>query len=445
MSLLSELTHNATLLLALAILYSLVIGRLRRDARQVQFLTGVLFGVVAVIGMVVPAQVVPGVVFDGRSVVLSLGGLFGGPLAAGVAALIAGAYRVWLGGAGAGMGIAVILTAACFGAVGFHLRRAGRLRIGPVSLLVFGLAVHVLALSWAVLLPEGIRWDVVERVALPYLTVLPLATVLFGLLMLQVENRGAAERSLRASERRLATLIANLPGAAYRCKNTPDWPLDFISTPIRELTGYAPEDFVANRVIYGDLIHPEDREDVWTEVQAAIGEQRPFTLEYRLRDKQGQEKWVWEQGSLASGIGNEIYLEGLVIDITERKQAEQALERSRRDLAKAQAITHVGNWEYRIGDGRTRWSDELYRIFGLEPQSEALTYDKLIARVHPDDRQRHDAYSEAMLGATPGTPMEVMGYRLVRPDGEERDVRSRWRWSLAQMASRLGPSARCRT
>ncbi len=197
MNLLSELTNNATLLLALAVVYSLFIGRVEQEAKYTQIWIGLLFGAVAVTGILLSVHLLPGVMFDGRSVVLSLGGLFGGSIVAGIAALMAAACRIWLGGAGTYMGLAVIATSAALGVAGLHLRRRGLLRLGPVSLLIFGLGVHACCLACAALLPPDIRWQVVDGIALPYLSVLPLATVLFGMLMLLIENRQQAEERLR--------------------------------------------------------------------------------------------------------------------------------------------------------------------------------------------------------------------------------------------------------
>ena len=77
----------------------------------------------------------------------------------------------------------------------------------------------------------------------------------------------------------------------YRCRNDPDWTADFISGGSLALTGHAPDDFVTRRTInYGDLIHPDDRQMVWDEAQAAVGQRRPFTISYRIRAADGREK-----------------------------------------------------------------------------------------------------------------------------------------------------------
>jgi PAS domain S-box-containing protein len=109
-------------------------------------------------------------------------------------------------------------------------------------------------------------------------------------------------------------------------------------------------------------------------------------------------------------------------DITARKQAEEALEKARADLERAQAISHTGSWEFIVAGARIKWSDELYRIFGLEPQSVTINYDRLVAMIHPEDRDRHDAYNVKMLAAKPGENIAPFEYRVQRPDGRTAHV-----------------------
>jgi PAS domain-containing protein len=77
-------------------------------------------------------------------------------------------------------------------------------------------------------------------------------------------QRQTAEIALQESRRALETLMGNLPGIAYRCRNDPEWTMEFISAGCLELTGYPPEDLIHNtRISFAELIHPEDRLSVW--------------------------------------------------------------------------------------------------------------------------------------------------------------------------------------
>jgi two-component system cell cycle sensor histidine kinase/response regulator CckA len=131
--------------------------------------------------------------------------------------------------------------------------------------------------------------------------------------------------SLPSSEPALATLLENLPGVVYRCLNRPDWPMQFLSQGCEELTGYAPEQLVMNaELAFGDLLHPDDRERVWREVQIAIEGQRPFTLEYRIITASGQERLVWERGrAVVDEHGTLLSIEGFIQDISDRAELER--------------------------------------------------------------------------------------------------------------------------
>ncbi|MBX7256562.1 MAG: PAS domain S-box protein [Candidatus Hydrogenedentes bacterium] len=138
----------------------------------------------------------------------------------------------------------------------------------------------------------------------------------------------ASEVELRESERVLATLLGNLRGMVYRCKNDKLWTMDFVSEGALALTGYTSAEFRRRKeVSYANLIHPDDRERVWDAVQAALAERRPFEIEYRIITKDGTEKWVREQGVGIFGEDELAAIEGFIHDDTKRKHAED--ERAR--------------------------------------------------------------------------------------------------------------------
>jgi|GEM_PF-4406424 len=153
----------------------------------------------------------------------------------------------------------------------------------------------------------------------------------FGLY--SIENRELHRKTrnqLEEKEQNMSLLLSNLPGMAYRCGNDPDWTMEFVSEAVRDLTGYEPEEIVDNKEIaYGDLILPEDREYVWESIQSALAKKRNFEIEYRIQTKSGEQRWVWEQGQgLFDERGELKNVQGLIIDITERKKMEFELRES---------------------------------------------------------------------------------------------------------------------
>ena len=132
--------------------------------------------------------------------------------------------------------------------------------------------------------------------------------------------------------------------------------------------GYTPQEWLEGR-LWPERLHPDDRERVLVadeHFESGAGEQ--FSEEYRLIAKDGSVVWVREEAVLVEDeLGNPLFWQGILHDITERKEAEEALMRSEANLADSQRIAHLGTWEWDIVTGEVWWSDETYRIHGFDP------------------------------------------------------------------------------
>ncbi|MBI1904677.1 MAG: diguanylate cyclase [Rhodocyclales bacterium] len=154
-----------------------------------------------------------------------------------------------------------------------------------------------------------------------------------------VTERRRVVLALLERERQLATLMANLPGMAYRSPADRPWQMRFVSSGCLALTGHRPEALTNGaEVQYSALIHPDDHARLLAQVRQAIEAGEPFEFEYRIRRKDGEVLWVWEQGCVVS-IDGEPSLEGIVIDINERKRMEGELA----FLAARDALTGLYN------------------------------------------------------------------------------------------------------
>ena len=142
--------------------------------------------------------------------------------------------------------------------------------------------------------------------------------------------RKQAERALRKSEQKFRALVSNTPGAIYNCRCDLHWTMYFISDAIERLSGYPAEEFINNQLrSYASIIHPEDQEYVEVTVDRAVTARKPFILEYRIIHRDGSIRWVYEKGrGLFNEYGNILYLNGVIFDISDRKQTEQALQES---------------------------------------------------------------------------------------------------------------------
>ena len=146
-------------------------------------------------------------------------------------------------------------------------------------------------------------------------------------LLEDISVRKAAEESLTESERSKAVLLSHIPGMAYRCNYDPDWTMQFVSDGCEELTGYPPESLINNRDLsFNDIITPEYRDLLLKEWERILLNRLPFKYEYEITTVDGKRKWILE---LAEGIFNEQgeveALEGIIIDISDRKEIENIL------------------------------------------------------------------------------------------------------------------------
>ena len=186
----------------------------------------------------------------------------------------------------------------------------------------------------------------------------------------ELNERRRIDAALQDSENRLATLIGNLPGMAYRHHIESDdrWPMDYISSGCYELTGYRDLCRPGKATEFFDkVIHPEDRHRIRRIIKKALARQESFRLTYRILAADGSVKWVWEQGvGIYADSGEVLQVEGFITDITTFKQAEDALSRSRQLFQDLVLNSLIGICI--VQGGRVIFQNpEQERLFGMLP------------------------------------------------------------------------------
>jgi len=233
----------------------------------------------------------------------------------------------------------------------------------------------------------------------------------------QFADRKKAEEEAQESERLISTLMKNLPGMVYRCRNDRNWTMTFVSDGCVSLTGYSPQDLIGSHIrSYNDLIHSDDQEMVWEQVQEAVFQHRPYQLQYRIQTATGNEKWVWEQGTgVYSDEGELQALEGFINDITERKTAEvlvQASEEKYRAL-----VNNIQDGVFILQDSKLIFVNEaLASMIGYSV--EEMTDLEFLPLIAPEYRQLTDDRNRKRLaGETVESEYE---FDILHKDGSTR-------------------------
>jgi PAS domain S-box-containing protein len=206
-------------------------------------------------------------------------------------------------------------------------------------------------------------------------------------LAMEAQERKQAELALAESQRSLATLMSNIPGIAYRCLNDSDWTMLFISEGCYNLTGYPVEAFTQQKILtYNQLIHPDDQEAVFDQVQIALDHHRSYQLTYRIITATGQLKWVWEQGQgIVDPDGTLLYLEGLITDITAQKQTEKSLRKSEERWQLVLHGTRDGIFDWNMSTDEMFVSAYLAQMLGYTDPNIIHNYETWHRLVHPED------------------------------------------------------------
>ncbi|MDF2437882.1 MAG: domain S-box [Bacteroidota bacterium] len=252
---------------------------------------------------------------------------------------------------------------------------------------------------------------------IPYFGKTIRATVIYN-----ITERKQYETSLRESERAMSTLMNNLPGMAYRCNYDEAWTMRFVSKGCYDLTGYRPGELIDNRkASYNELILPEERKKIRSLVATAVEKKKPYVLSYKIRCSNDEIKWVWEKGEgVFSDEGKLLFLEGFIIDATERQKFEVELKRSRENYKSL--VDYSPDGVFIHIDGKVVFANpSATKLVGIKNQEDALNYS-LFDFLLPEYRER---IVERIKKVIMGEPQEFIELKIKTLSGEIREVETK--------------------
>jgi PAS domain S-box-containing protein len=224
-----------------------------------------------------------------------------------------------------------------------------------------------------------------------------------------------AEEALRESESRFRALVTATSEVVYRM--SPDW------KTMLYLRGrdFVPDTEEPSGTWLQTYIHSDDQTYVMAAIDEAIRTKSTFELEHRVRRVDGSLGWTLSRAiPIQNADGEIVEWFGAASDITERKRVEEQLRSNQARLVDSQRLANVGSWERDVATGTVRWSDQMYRIYGL-PDDTQPVFQTFLSLVHPKDL---GIIAEAQKRALAANAPIVVEYRITRPDGEVRLIRS---------------------
>jgi PAS domain S-box-containing protein len=234
---------------------------------------------------------------------------------------------------------------------------------------------------------------------------------------LDIEELKSAEQALRESEYKLRQIIETVPSHLWSAD--PDFGPTHLNQHLLGYFGRRFEDF--KRGGWEAFLHPDDLPETAKALAHAVQTGTYFQVVHRLRRADGEFRWHHARGEpLRDRLGNIIQWYGLSVDIDEAKKAEDRLRRSEAHLAEAQRLSHSGVSAYN-GTAILYGSEETYRIWGFDPAQGVPSFEAVLQRVHPGDRDRHRATMQRAWNEKRGYSI---AYRIVLPDGTVKHLES---------------------
>jgi PAS domain S-box-containing protein len=241
-----------------------------------------------------------------------------------------------------------------------------------------------------------------------------------------IEDRKRAEEALQLVSSDLQDSKAKLE-EAQRITHVGYWEWDILTGRVNwsdetyRIYGLRPQERPMDLATVREKIHPDDWGGVFRALEEALSGGARYKVEYRVFRPTGELRIIDSQGDVKRDTsGRPTLMFGTVQDITDRKRAQEALQQNQFYLAEGQRLAHMGSWAFNPSGFFEYWSQELFKIYGLDPQKGAPTLEEYLATVHPQDRDFMADTIKRMHAERSGCDVKK---RIVRPDGGQRYIR----------------------
>jgi PAS domain S-box-containing protein/putative nucleotidyltransferase with HDIG domain len=334
-----QLIDNAALLLITALLFDITRIRLRQNLIGIRrIFLGLVLGFIGILLMTNTWVFAPGIIFDTRSILLSISGLFFGLVPTLIAMVATAIFRIYQGGTATWTGVSVILATGTIGILWRYLRSKKTDQISLFELYMFGIFNHVVMLLLMLTLPLETALKVLAEISFPVLLIYPLATMILGYLLVNSAQREKIYTKLKEREEQL-TLAIQAANIGFFDRDlvkgemhiSPEWKCQL---------GYEGDEIQNDDYEWRIRLHPEDKEKTLKAIQDVYeGDENSYESIFRLRHKNGTYRWILSRGMiLRDQHGKATQVTGCHVDITDQKEYEQSLltsERRFRSLAES--------------------------------------------------------------------------------------------------------------
>ncbi|MDW7731435.1 MAG: PAS domain S-box protein [Methanolobus sp.] len=320
------IVNNAALLLALGLLYDSFSYKMSDNTHLNKVITGLIIGIIGIALMFNSWELAPGVIFDSRSILLSITGLFFGFIPVIIAALMGSIFRIYVGGPGVLTGVAVIITTATIGLLWRKYRQKLKEIFGRMELYVFGIVVHASMLLLMLTFPREIAIEVLRNITIPVMLVYPIGTVLLGSLLNQQTARKESQHALEESEARIKDIYDNVPVGIFRTSSRGK--TLSVNQEMARIVGYdSPDEAIKHFTDLGEQLYvdPERRKSFIEQLQK---EGYVQNFEYEAYRKDGKRSWLLMNAKMSERTDNDFVIDGFTVNITERKTADFMIRES---------------------------------------------------------------------------------------------------------------------